>query len=148
MINCFSVGEETEISSLVLKVFDEFIGFEYSETGRNNFRNFASSESILKRHIDGNILLTYKIDKKIVGFIEVRENKHICLFFVDPSFHHKGIGRILMKEIISQLTGKTASISVNSSKYAEPVYKKLGFETIDKIQEKDGIIFIPMVRPV
>ena len=37
MISIFSEGEETEISNLIIIIFDEFIGFEYSELGQQNF---------------------------------------------------------------------------------------------------------------
>jgi predicted GNAT family N-acyltransferase len=146
MIDIFSVGEETEISSLIIKIFDEFIGSEYSELGQQNFRSFASPKSILERNMNGNILLTYKINKQIVGIIEVRENKHICLFFVDPTHHNKGIGRQLMQKLLQMLVGKTESLSVYSSKFAEPIYQKLGFKSLGKLKEKDGIKYIPMSR--
>jgi len=39
---------------------------------------------------------------------------------------------------------KNSYITVNSSRYAIPIYKKLGFEKIDEEKEKDGIKFTPM----
>ena len=146
MINDFSFGEETEISDLILRVFDEFIGYEYSEKGKNTFRGYVSSQSISDRFRKGNMLLTCRIDNSIAGIIEVRDNNHISLFFVDPAYQKRGIGKALMHEVFKRLTGKTETISVNSSKYAEPVYKKLGFKRTGSLQEKDGIIFIPMEK--
>ena len=145
MINIFSIGEESEISDLILRVFDQFVGFEYSETGRNHFRNYVRPESIIERYKIGNIMITYKNDNKITGFIEVRDNEHISLFFVDPDYHKRGIGKLLMQEVLKILKGKTDIISVNSSKYAVPVYNSLGFKETGVLQEKDGIQFVPMI---
>lgn len=37
-------------------------------------------------------------------------------------------------------------LTVNSSPYAVEIYKRLGFVSTDVMQEKDGIIFIPMKK--
>jgi len=39
---------------------------------------------------------------------------------------------------------KLEELEVNSSPYAEHIYKKLGFVKTEDKQEQDGIIYIPM----
>lgn len=141
MICNFKPGEETQISEMINRVFDEFIGPEYSEKGRENFRTFADPQSILERN---NLLLTYKIEDNIVGMIEVKNFNHICLFFVDPQYQNRGIGRQFMDKVKMLVKDKTDYITVNSSIYAENIYKSLGCKRVGELQEKDGIKFIPM----
>ncbi len=136
MIDQFNIGEETEISEMVLKVFDTFVGFEYSEAGKKHFIDYIQP---------GAILLTYKSDGKIAGIIEVRDSKHISLFFVGSQYQQRGIGKTLMNEVIQRLKGKTDTISVNSSRYAENIYAAFGFQKTGELQEQNGIRFIPML---
>lgn len=100
----------------------------------------------MNRHISGNTIKTYKLNNKIVGMMEVKENNHICLFFVDPDHHKQGIGKKLIDEIVKSLKEKSDFITVNSSTFAENIYRGYGFNRTDKIQEKDGIIFVPMKK--
>lgn len=144
MIKDFKIEDLTEISKLINRVSDKFVVAHYSETGQRNFKNFISPKAILERSKKDSFLLTFKTNNVLEGVIEVKDNNHICLFFVDPNHHRKGIGRKLMLEVFKRITGKTNSITVNSSEYAENVYRRFGFETVDVLQEINGIEFIPM----
>lgn len=81
---------------------------------------------------------------RIIGMIEVRDNNHICLFFVDKKYHNKGIGRELFNEMLLKIKGKTEYLEVNASPFSEEIYSKLGFKSIGNITEINGILFIPM----
>ena len=80
---------------------------------------------------------------RLVGVIATREQgTHIALFFVDGEYHRKGIGRKLFERVLQD--NKVNYMTVNSSPYAVPVYKKLGFEQTDFEHEKNGLRFTPM----
>jgi predicted acetyltransferase len=144
MVKPFSPGQEEEISNLISSVFHEFIGFEYTEEGNKIFNDFISPENILERYKNGNTILTFQQDGSIIGIIEVRDNKHISLFFVGKKHHNNGIGRALLNEIVSLSKGKTDILTVNASPFSEKIYSKIGFERSGEKTEKNGIIFIPM----
>jgi len=144
MIKPFSLGQENELYNLITSVFNEFIGFEYTEEGNKVFNDFIKPEKILDRHKNGNIILTYEKNGRIIGMIEVRDNNHICLFFVDEKYHNKGIGRKLFNEMLLKIEGKTEYLEVNASPFSENIYSKLGFKSIGKKTEINGILFIPM----
>lgn len=148
MICDFVPGEEIKIVKMIYKAFEKYIAKEYSELGIKNFYEFVNPEEIMNRQNSGNIIKTYKINNNIVGMIEVKENNHICLLFVDPEYHKQGIGKKLIDEIVELLKEKTDIITVNSSTFAENIYKSYGFSETDKQQEKNGIIFIPMKRTI
>jgi len=146
MICDFIPGEEIEIQDMIDKGFKKYISAEYSEIGIQNFNTFVNSEALLNRYNSGNIIKTCKVNGKIVGMVEVKDNNHICLFFVDPDNHKQGIGKKLMEEIFSIIKRKSDCITVNSSTFAEKVYQALGFVKAEEQQEKNGIIYIPMKK--
>ena len=144
MIENFKPGDEKEVSDLVIRVYEQFIAPDFSEKGRKTFLDYATPDVILERFKAGNIILCRKEEGRIVGMIEVRENSHISLFFIDPDYHNRGIGRQLLDEVISRLRGKTDFLTVHSSIYAEKIYEKFGFFRIGELEETDGILHIPM----
>lgn len=144
MIKSFSLGQKEEINTLICTVFRDFVGFEYTEEGNKVFNDFIEPEKMVQRYKNGNIILTYQIDSKIIGMIEVRDNNHINLFFVDKDHHNKGIGRKLFNEVLVRINGKTNFIEVNASPFSEKIYSKLGFKRTSGKTEKNGIICIPM----
>jgi GNAT superfamily N-acetyltransferase len=144
MIEPFSLGQEKEVHDLITSVFSEFVGFEYTDEGNKAFNDFIKPEKILERQKEGNIILTYEKNGKIIGMIEVRDYNHICLFFVDKKYHNKGIGRKLFNEVLLKIEGKTVYLEVNASPFSEEIYSKLGFISIGKKTETNGMLFIPM----
>ncbi|WP_319477102.1 GNAT family N-acetyltransferase [Marispirochaeta aestuarii] len=144
MIEPFSLGKEKEVHNLLSSVFNEFVGFEYTEEGNKVFNDLIKPENILERHKSGNIILTYEKNGRIIGIIEVRDNNHICLFFVDKRYHNKGIGRELFNEMLLKIEGKTEYLEINASPFSEEIYSRLGFKSIDNKKEINGILFIPM----
>ncbi len=86
--------------------------------------------------------------KKLVGVIAFRNLTHISLLFVRKSHHKRGIAKELLKIGINNLLlnhSNVKELTVNSSPYAVEIYKKLGFASTD-MQEKDGILFMPMKK--
>ena len=55
----------------------------------------------------------------------------------------QGIGKKLFLEAVRR--SKTNIMTVNSSPFAIPVYKKMGFYETDSEKEKNGILFTPMM---
>ena len=78
----------------------------------------------------------------ILGIIATKDITHIALFFVDGKYHRSGVGRQLWRTVLAD--NNCNEITVNSSIYAQEVYKHFGFEQADTIQESDGIKYIPM----
>jgi GNAT superfamily N-acetyltransferase len=86
---------------------------------------------------------------ELVGMIELRGTDHLSMLFVDDRFHRRGIARALLEGAIQRLAGPGAELSnieVNSSRYAIPIYRRLGFEISGPEQTVNGITFTPMRR--
>lgn len=133
---------------LVWNVFLEFEAPQYVQAGVQEFKDFISLKSILKMYDTGEIRFWGCYDnKKLAGVIATKEINHICLLFVSPQYHRKGIARNLFKTVLDSITDKNIkSITVNSSPYAVDVYHKLGFTDLDSEKTVNGIRFTPMVN--
>lgn len=128
-----------EAIALVWRVFKEYEAPDYTQQGIDEFyksihdKNFLSMLSVFGAFVN----------KKLVGVIATRNmGTHIALFFVDGNFHRQGIGKKLFQKVLEQ--GTASRVTVNSSPFAVPVYKKLGFLATDKEQTVNGLRFTPM----
>lgn len=134
-------SNETETAlDLVMKVFMEYESPDYSEEGVEEFNKTMQDEEYLSK------LCMYGAyaSERLIGVIATRsEGTHIALFFVDSDFQGKGVGRSLFQTVLAD--NDSNRITVNSSPYAVPIYKKLGFTETDSEQAVNGLRFTPMV---
>ena len=132
-------NEKDEGLLFAKKVYIESKDESYSEKGIETFCNFVDNKEITK---------SFKVygafeDNVLKGVIATDKRKrHINLFFVDKSSQAKGIGKKLMSIIIDH--NENSFITVNSSRYAVPIYKNLGFIKTKEEKEQDGLKFTPM----
>ncbi len=141
-------GDLPAVCELVERVFDGFIAPEYSEEGIREFRRYIQPEAFMERMHAGHFSLIAETAGRIIGMVEIRGCNHISLFFVDPQFHKRGIGRELFRQAEQTCRKENPNIreiSVNASSYAMPVYEKLGFRRVGEKQVRNGIGFIPMI---
>ena len=138
-INQLLNKEKDEALLFVKKVYIESKDESYSEKGIETFCNFVDNKEIIK---------SFKVygafeDNVLKGVIATdRRKRHINLFFVDKSSQAKGIGKKLMSIIIND--NENSFITVNSSRYAVPIYQNLGFIKTEEEKEQDGLKFTPM----
>ena len=138
----------SDFCALIREVYDEFVAPDYADEGNRTFYSYVSEEAVHDRmHGDGALMISAKADDRIVGACSFRDVNHLSTFFVKKEYHGRGVGRMMFAYALSKL--KTdhpglESIEVNSSPFALPVYKRLGFVLVDGRKEKDGIIYYPM----
>lgn len=82
----------------------------------------------------------------LAGVVAVRDNSHLFSLYVGSSWHGQGVGRRLWEcardEALAR--GNPGSFTVNSSTFAEAMYRHLGFVPTGPVAEMHGIRFIPM----
>jgi GNAT superfamily N-acetyltransferase len=140
-------GDEQRVCNLVLRVFDRFVAPDYCEEGINEFKSYVTVEGLIKRSEEDHFFLLARHSDKIVGMIDIREHRHVSLFFVDAKFQNKGIGKTLFQKAVALCRNRGSDLnkfSVNSSPYAVPIYKKMGFKKTNDEQIKNGMRFFPM----
>ncbi|MCI2055583.1 MAG: GNAT family N-acetyltransferase [Oscillibacter sp.] len=124
----------------VFRVFLEYEAPDYPPCGVETFR-----KSVLENQAYQDSLTIYGAydGARLVGVIATRNGGcHIALFFVDGSYHRRGIGKLLFAKVVSDCEGGT--ITVNASPYATEVYHHLGFVDTDTEQMTDGMRYTPM----
>lgn len=135
------------ITDLVLEVFDKYVGPGFSPEGQSVFRMYCQPNAMSTRLMEGtSFCLVATIEEKIVGIIEIRNGNHIALLFVDDHYHKNGIAKNLVALAIEK--ANVTEIDVHASQYAVNIYASMGFQPLDKEQERDGIRFTPMKKQI
>lgn len=140
-------GDENKSFSIVEDGFYEFVKRDLTEEGTLEFFR-ATCEMIFEKP-EGHFIFVAECDDDIIGMIDVREQGHVCLFFVKNIYQGKGIGRKLMELAQTQLNHENhreIDVDVNSSLFAVEAYEKLGFEKLEDVQMINGIKFVPMTK--
>jgi GNAT superfamily N-acetyltransferase len=139
-------GEETRVCALVERVFREFVAPDYGPRGIQVFFEFANPQSMADRTGPEQVIVVAELGADIVGMIEMRGCDHIALLFV--SHRRRGIAKELVRLAVRECRRRkpdVRQITVNSSPFAEPIYRRMGFTSTGPVQEKMGILFVPMV---
>lgn len=146
-IERYKSGQEKMIHQLIKKVYDEFVSIDNSNEGNRFFYEWIKPSKIAERQCNQINIWVAFIDSKLVGMIEIRDNKYISLLFVDKNHQGCGIAKklfdISLKEIIRR-DPKLDKFYVHASPYSIPIYKKMGFIETDNMQEENGIKYLPM----
>lgn len=142
-------GEEPELSRMILASFREFVGHEFSADGVAEFESYVSLGRLSEPRSRRKTLVA-TVDDQIVGVVRLGEGDgidHINLLFVDKRFHRQGIAREFMRRLLALALRRNPRVNrftVNSTRYAVPVYERLGFERTSDECIVGGIISIPM----
>jgi GNAT superfamily N-acetyltransferase len=146
-IERYQSGQEIMIHQLIKKVYDEFVSLDYSDEGNRFFYEWIKPSKIAERQCNQINLWVAFIDSKLIGMIEIRDNKYISLLFIDKEYQGQGIAKKLfdksLKEIIRR-DPKLDKFYVHASPYSIPIYKKMGFIETDNMQEENGMKYLPM----
>lgn len=143
----FTPGEGVEVCNLVARSFNEFIAPGFSEDGIEEFFRYANPRALVKRSEGSHCALIAEAEGTIAGVIEIRENRHISMLFVDKKFHRRGIARELLGLALDRIKsgGRVPKkLTVNSSAFALPFYESLGFLQTSEPRIIHGVLHIPM----
>jgi len=138
-------SEYTKAMDLAWTVYREFEAPDYEQDGIEAYYASIHSEDYLSQ-----ICLYGAFDgEDLVGVLATRySGTHITMFCVDGEYHRRGIGKRLFLEALRQCPKR--HITVRSSPYAVPVYRRLGFHSVGSERSEGGTRFTPMrcrVRP-
>ena len=147
VIREIETGEEFEVSKLLNRVFMDFIASECSQEGISEFLRYARADRLNERLEEDSFILLALLQDKTVGMIEIREDSHISLLFVDGNYQGKGIATRLVRAALNKCLEDDPSlklVSVNSAPNSIKFYEKLGFVPTDSERLQNGIRFVPM----
>ena len=138
------------VSRLIVESFIEFIGPEYTEEGRAEFLRHVEPAALVERTRveplrtggDGGC-------ERPAGVIDLRDNDHVSLLFVDARHQRHGIARELLDRALAVARPARPGlerVTVNSSRFGVPAYERLGFRQTGPERTVNGIVFIPMAH--
>lgn len=124
---------------LIEKTFLEFDACYYTQEGIDTFLGFVRDTANFK---DATVLGAYDGDSLAGVLATDCEKGHIICFFVDGTYHRRGIGKSLFRRMLEDI--KSSRITVNAAPYATEIYHRLGFADTDVTQSRNGIVYTPM----
>jgi len=145
-IRVASTDDSESISALVSEQSVKHIIHEFTPDGADHLLASMSPDSIRKYIQSGYFYHVAEMDGRIIGVVGVKDNSHLYHLFVAEKFRRQGVARELWQVSMTSCLsrGNPGEFTVNSSRYALGVYKKLGFVAQSGPQEKNGVVFIPM----
>ncbi len=136
------------LSELAIETCQETVFKELESTGEDYLRETFSEAEFIKR-----LTLGYRYfvmeEESINGFIGFKSPDYLYHLFVDKQAFGQGIASKLWQHALDCFLSEQAycdliRIKVNSSLYAEKIYKRMGFVTQSAPVNSNGIIFVPM----
>lgn len=100
-------------------------------------RNLQAENYTYHLALDGEVL---------AGVAAVRDNTHLFSLYVASPWHGQGVGKRLWQVArdAALARGNPGSFTVNSSDFAQDLYRHLGFVPTGPMLEMHGLRFIPM----
>jgi len=141
------IEEVDGVAELVSRVFRAAVAPHYRKRGIDEFCAYANAKALQQRQRSDHFVLVAIRNEALVAMIEIRENRHVSLFFVEPAVQGQGIGRRLLNEAIIRCreTNPTLEkITVNASPNSVDAYSRHGFGATGPSQTKNGMTFTPM----
>ena len=144
-----TADEAPAVAAMVIAAFDEFIAPDYTAEGIAEFHEFAAPDALVDRMAQDHFVRIAVAEGAPVGMVEIRQNNHVALLFVDRAYQHHGVATHLLKLALADARAANpdlARVTVNSSRFGVPAYERLGFRQTGPERSVNGIVFIPMAK--
>lgn len=129
---------------LARRVFMEYEAPFYPEGAAQKFiGDCVENPGYIANYTSGQHLMYVALEGgRMAGMVCERGGGRISMLFVEGEYHRRGIAMALMDKIIPMM--RSDKITLHSSPYALPFYKKYGFCATGPEQNIDGFIVTPM----
>jgi RluA family pseudouridine synthase len=153
-----AAGEAGAVAALARRVFNSCVASGVSSAGRRSFLAYARPVRILERLERGHRVLVAEMEGRLAGMIEVRDDTHIAMLFVERDAQRHGVARALIAAAFAgngpeslapgrAAHGKDAAVTVNATPGSIAAYSHLGFRPAGPERDSDGLRVLPMARP-
>lgn len=132
------------VSAVCLRSFKYSVADTLSPKGVKTFASVVTPESFSERMQKDNLMFVAEDGGKPIGVIELKEGRHIAVFFIEPAYQKQGVGKQLLREAFAH--ARQDQITVNASLTSVPAYQTFGFEPSGEISESGGLVYQPMTR--
>lgn len=149
-IRCATSEDADAISALALSLSRYFLADPDRPGDAAAFLGRLASAAIAETLADARYRYHVALAEGVLaGVVGVRDGSHLYHLFVAEPFHGRGIAARLwdVASRDARARGNRGRFTVNSSRFAVPVYERLGFVATGPEQVENGIAFRPMERP-
>ncbi|MDN4164197.1 GNAT family N-acetyltransferase [Cytophagales bacterium LB-30] len=137
-----------ELCQLVKEVFHTHIASLLSKKGIQSFEALFTPKQLLEKQKQGHMLWKLHHGPQLLGLIGL-DKAHIRYLFIKSDHHSQGAGKQALAFVFRYLTAQEVKeVTVFSSPNSVGFYKKQGFVPIGPEEEKNGIRFTPMAKPL
>jgi GNAT superfamily N-acetyltransferase len=146
LIRMANVGEAHRVAELVNSLSEKFILCDFSPEGRERFLSEHGAEMVAERIRKHFLYCVAECEGELVGVVSMRDKTHLHHLFVTETFQRRGLARRLWETAMTKClqAGNPGMFTVNSSRFAVPVYERFGFRAAGVEQNAGGVIFLPM----
>jgi GNAT superfamily N-acetyltransferase len=135
--------DASAISTLVQAGFMAHIAPDWEALAVQSFLAETSAEKLAPTISEASFVAVYEEDGQIRGVISLPRPSLLQLLFVAPEHLRRGIGRSLWEDARAHVEEKhpeIKTIELNSSPFAVPAYKALGFFPISEPFRRKGAV--------
>lgn len=144
-IRGFENGDASDVSQLITDNLTLINSRDYGEKAVRQLARFYSPPLLLEFAQNGDVYVAVE-QSKIVGTAALAQDR-VRNVFVRIEHHKRGIGKILMQHIedIARQQGKVR-LALRASVSAVVFYQKLGYVTVEEIEESIGDALIKVIE--
>jgi GNAT superfamily N-acetyltransferase len=141
-----TVEDASAISNLIQPLARKYIAPDFPPEGARKLLACMEPGAIEENLQAGFEYYVAEEDGALAGVAAVRDNTHLYHLFVAEPFQGQGLARRLWHFARDACckAGNPGQFTVNSSKYAVPMYQKFGFVESGPPQTTEGVTCIPM----
>jgi GNAT superfamily N-acetyltransferase len=140
-------NDATEISRLITSLAAKYITVDFSAEAAKQLLHSLEPLAIESYFASDYRYHVATEAGAIIGVVGIRENSHLYHLFVADSHWRRGIATALwdIARDACLTAGYSGPFTVNSSRYALALYRKLGFTEVGKEIDRCGVFSTPMV---
>lgn len=136
--------EVPALAGFAQRIFAAAVAPAFTAEGVATFAGYADASAMAARQCNHRLVVA-AVGTTVVGLLEVRDESHVAMLFVERAYQRRGIGRSLLRAAFGP-EERWPSLTVNSAPGAEGAYERLGFVATGPEEERNGMRYLPMRR--
>lgn len=140
------VEDADAIGALTIALTRRWIAADCSEAGLRHLLGWMAPARVRERLQAGHVCFVAESAGEIVGVATIRPPRHLYQLFVAESQQRRGLARRLWEAARARAIAieGPGPVTVNASRYALPVYRRLGFVADGPERMEHGFPSTPM----
>lgn len=131
------------VSHICMKAFKHSVADTLPPNGVKTFAGITTAKAFAERMQLDNLMFVAEVDGIVAGVLELKEKRHVAMFFIDPAYQRQGVGKRLLARALAY--ADVRRVTVKASLPSVSAYQRFGFIQDGAVGESGGLVFQPMV---